>query len=186
MRRAAVLLFAVALAMLAAVPALAQQAASSPPSGNSVDLSGNFATEPDDGFGNTLGVEAGVNLGFENLGLQINIDPRVRTLLRASLGYYDWDRSVPGGEQTYQRIPLFLGTRFAVTAAPSLQVFGDLGFEVSLDEEAGDDDIELGLRPQAGVIYPINNMLSATGTVAFHIIDDPYFTIGVGLQLNLP
>lgn len=160
-----------------------------------LDISGNYATEPAGGFGGTAGIEIGGIVDFDRLGVDIRME-NVRTAARAAFGYYDWDDSVSGVDISYRRIPFFLGGRFIVPIAAPFLAYGDLGLEVSFDRKEGvssgnrvsDSEVNLGLRPQIGIIYPVSDRSTLGAGIAWHVVSDPYLTLGftVGFTLGTP
>lgn len=161
--------------------------------GTSIDLSGNWASEPSDGFGDTFGVEFGLNVDFKKLGL--NVDSKNTELqARIGLGYYDWDQSVSGTSLDYQRIPLFLGARALTSLAPQVKLYGKLGLELSFDDKEtltstgkqSDSDLNFGLTPGIGLLFPISNSFFAAIGFDYHIISNDYATLVLTLGFNLP
>src|SRR5512135_2939012 len=80
-------------------------------SGVSVDLSGNYASEPTGNFDGTFGPELGVNADLSRIGLNVGASKTVEVQGRASLSYYNWDENNFGVDLEYRRIPLFVGAR---------------------------------------------------------------------------
>ncbi len=162
--------------------------------GVSLDLSGNYASEPTGNFGGTFGPEFGVNVDLNRLGLNVGQTKTVEFQGRASLSWYNWDETVGGVDLDYRRIPLFVGARVVSPVAPQFKVYGQLGLELSFDDlefrtpggKASDSDVNLGLTPGVGILFPISNQLYIGGNLSWHIIDHDYFTLGVTVGLNLP
>ncbi len=162
--------------------------------GIGVDLSGNWASEPSGGFDDTFGVEFGLNVDFRQLGL--NIDSKnTQYQGRVSLGYYEWDQGAPGTTLDYQRIPLFLGARVLTSLAPQIKLYGQLGLEFSFDEKdsyngfygkQSDSDLNFGVTPGIGLLFPISNSFYAAIRFDYHIISDDYATLGLTLGFHLP
>lgn len=180
---------AIMLLALAIVPgtALAQSAAPAG-SGISIDLSGNYASEPDGGFGGTFGLELGGNV---DLTKSFDAPKSLEIQGRASLSYYNWDDTVLGQELEYRRIPLFVGGRVLTPIAPQLKLYGQLGVELSFDKKehfasGSDNDTHLGLAPGVGVIVPLSNQFYVGGDLGWHITKDNYVTLGVTVGFNLP
>jgi len=163
-------------------------------SGVSVDLSGNYASEPASGFDGTFGPELGVNVDLNRLGLNVG-SKTVEVQGRASLSYYNWDQSIFGVELEYRRIPLFVGARVLTAASPQIKLYGQLGLELSFDKveafhpvfgKVSESDTNLGLVPGVGILFPISNQLYLGGNLNWHIVSDNYFTLGVTVGFNLP
>lgn len=158
----------------------------------SLDVSGNYASEPAGGFGGTAGVEFGGNVDFGRLGMDVKIE-NVRSMARAALGYYDWEDSVSGVDISYRRIPLFLGGRFVLPITSPFRVYGDLGLELSFDRresapggvKKSDSDVNIGLRPQVGIIYPLADRATVGAGLAYHLVSDPYLTLGLTVGFSL-
>jgi hypothetical protein len=162
--------------------------------GIGIDLSGNWASEPSSGFDDTFGVELGVNVDLKRVGL--NLDPKnMEVQGRISLSYYDWDQNAYGTTLDYQRVPLFLGARVLTSLAPQVKLYGKLGLELSFDDEEtynsfygvqSDSDVNIGLTPGIGLLFPISNSFYAAIGLDYHIITDGYATLGLTLGFNLP
>lgn len=161
--------------------------------GASIDVSGNYASEPASGFGGTFGLEIGGNVDFDRLGIAMNLGEGVRAQARAALGYYNWDDTMFGFDIEARRIPLFLGGRFLVPTSSPLSVNLDLGLELSFDDvevatpfgTMSDSEVNLGIRPQAGILYPVSDKVTVGAHLAWHLISDDYFTLGVSVGFNL-
>jgi len=161
--------------------------------GIGIDLSGNWATEPSSGFGDTFGLELGLNVDFKKLGL--NVDSKNMDFQgRISLGYYDWDKTQSGFNLDYQRVPLFLGARVVTSLAPQVKLYGQLGLEFSFDDKEylnasgkqSNSELNVGLTPGIGLLFPISNSFYAAIRLDYHIISDDYATLGLTLGFNLP
>ena len=161
--------------------------------GIGIDLSGNWASEPSGGFDDTFGLELGMNVDFKKFG--VNIDSKNLDLLgRVSLGYYDWDKTQSGFNLDYQRIPLFLGARLQTSLAPQIKFYGQLGLEFSFDDKEyvnafgkqSDSELNVGLTPGIGLLFPISNSFYAAIRFDYHIISDDYATLGLTLGFHLP
>ena len=164
-------------------------------SGMSVDLSGNYASEPEGGFDGTFGPELGFNVDLNRIGLNVGASKNVEVQGRASLSYYNWDQSFFGNDIEYRRIPFFLGGRVATAVSPQIKLYGQLGLEISFDKaevfipglgKFSESDTNLGLTPGVGILFPVSNQIYVGGNVSWHIIENNYFTIGVTVGLNLP
>ncbi len=162
-------------------------------SGVSLDLSGNYASEPTGDFGGTLGPEFGVNVDLNRVGLDVGATRTVEFQGRASLSWYSWDESVAGVDLDYRRLPIFVGARVLSPVAPQFKVYGQLGLEVSFDRQdirvpggkSTDTDTNLGVTPGVGILFPVSNQLYVGGNLSWHIIDHDYFTLGVTVGFNL-
>ena len=163
--------------------------------GIGVDLSGNWASEPSGGFDDTFGLELGMNVDFRKFGL--NVDSKNTEYQgRVSLGYYEWDQSQSGFNLDYQRVPLFLGARVLTSLAPQVKLYGQLGLEFSFDDKdsytgipglkQSDSEVNVGLTPGIGLLFPITNSFYAAVRFDYHIISDDYATLGLTLGFNLP
>ena len=161
--------------------------------GIGIDLSGNWASEPSGGFDDTFGLELGMNVAFKKFGL--NVDSKNTEYQgRVSLGYYDWDKGAPGTTLDYQRVPLFLGARVLTSLAPQVKLYGQLGLEFSFDDKEyvnafgkqSDSELNVGLTPGIGLLFPISNSFYAAIRFDYHIISDDYATLGLTLGFNLP
>lgn len=161
--------------------------------GIGIDLSGNWASEPSGGFDDTFGVELGMNVDFKKFGL--NVDSKNMDFQgRVSLGYYDWDKTQSGINLDYQRVPLFLGARVLTSLAPQVKLYGQLGLEFSFDDKEylnasgkqSDSELNVGLTPGIGLLFPISNSFYAAIRFDYHIISDDYATLGLTLGFNLP
>ena len=162
--------------------------------GNSIDLSGNWASEPSGGFDDTFGVGFGLNLDLKRLGVNVN-SKNTEFQGRISLSYYDWDQNAYGTTLDYQRIPLFLGARFLTSLSPQVKLYGQLGLELSFDEKdvfnpvygiQSDSELHVGLTPGIGLLFPITNSFYAAIGLDYHIIENDYATLGLTLGFNLP
>jgi hypothetical protein len=163
-----------------------------------LDISGNYATEPKSGFGGEFGFEVGFNADFATLGIPITLGENIRSQARASVGFYDFDRTFLGINVSYERIPVFLGGRFIMPVSPPLNLYGDLGLELSFDKEDrpgigplgpfvdSKRSLRVGARPQVGVIYQITDSIFVGANLGYHLIKDDYFTLGAMVGLNLP
>lgn len=160
-----------------------------------IDLSGNFASEPAGGFDSTFGLELGANVPLSRLGMNVATSKNVELQGRASLSYYNWDDSVFGVDLEYRRIPFFVGGRVLAPVSPQLKVYGQLGLELSFDRReqfvpglgrASDSDVNLGLTPGVGIIFPVSSQVYLGANLNWHLIEDDYFTLGVTVGFNLP
>jgi hypothetical protein len=182
----------IAIAALFSVLVFASADVAGAAGGIGVDLSGNWASEPSSGFDDTFGVELGMNVDFKKFG--VNIDSKNLDLLgRVSLGYYDWDKSQSGFNLDYQRIPLFLGARLQTSLAPQVKFYGQLGLEFSFDDEEtynsfygvqSDSDLNFGVTPGIGLLFPISDRFYAAIRFDYHIISDDYAVLGLTLGFN--
>lgn len=162
------------------------------------DISGDYATEPKGGYGGEFGFEVGFNTDFATLGIPIVLGENIRSQARLSVGYYDFDDTVQGLGISYERIPVFLGGRFSTPVSPILDVYGDLGLELSFDDEErvrpgppapfvdSDRELNVGIRPQVGVAYRVTDVITVGAKFGWHIISDDYFTMGAVVGFNLP
>jgi len=164
-------------------------------SGMSLDLSGNYASEPASGFDGTFGPELGFNVDLNRIGLNVGTSNNVEVQGRASLSYYNWDQTVSGVDLEYRRIPLFFGGRVLTSVSPQIKLYGQLGLEISFDKveafhpvfgRLSESDTNLGITPGVGILFPISNQIYLGGNLSWHIIEDNYFTLGVTVGLNLP
>ena len=183
------------LAALFSVLVIASAGAAGAAGGIGIDLSGNWASEPSGGFGDTFGLDLGLNVDFRKFG--VNLESKNLDLLgRVSLGYYDWDKGAPGTTLDYQRIPFFLGARLQTSLAPQIKFYGQLGLEFSFDDKdsytgipgfkQSDSELNVGLTPGIGLLFPISNTFYAAIRFDYHIISDDYATLGLTLGFNLP
>ncbi len=166
-------------------------AAGSAGSGVSIDLSGNYASEPESGFDGTFGPELGCNI---DLSRAFGTSKGLELQGRASLSYYSWDADFFGDNLEIRRIPLFVGGRILTSVSPQVKLYGQLGLELSFDKvemetpffgKVSDDETNLGITPGIGVIVPVSNQFYIGGNASWHIIDSDYFTIGVTVGVNL-
>jgi hypothetical protein len=162
--------------------------------GNSIDLSGNWASEPSGGFDDTFGVGFGLNLDLKRLGVDVN-SKNTEVQGRISLSYYNWDQNAFGTTLDYQRIPLFLGARVLTPLSPQVKLYGQLGLELSFDDKdvfnsfygkQSNSDLHVGLTPGIGLLFPINKNFYAAIGLDYHIIENDYATLGLTLGFNLP
>lgn len=155
----------------------------------SMDLSANYASEPEDGFDGTFGPEFGVNADLRSLGLDLGPSKSFDVQGRVSMSYYNFDGSDPGLDE-YRRIPFFLGGRILFPASPQVKLYGQLGIELSFDKvdtfRGSETDTNLGLVPGVGVVFPVSNQIYVGGNMNMHLITDSYFTLGVTVGFNLP
>lgn len=183
---ALVTLLAVALA---APPALAQAAApTTPPArgGSGVTLDGSFyyATEPDDGWDDGYGIELGVNIDADRLGFGAKTSSGTKFQGRASLGYYTFDADGNRGGD-YDRIPVTVACRVVSDIAPSVNLYAQLGLELSFDDRGSDDDVHLGIPIGVGLLFPVTPQFYLGGSLNFHLIEDSYWTLGLTAGFNL-
>lgn len=162
--------------------------------GTGIDLSGNWASEPSSGFDDTFGVEFGLNVDFKKLGWNVN-SKNTEFQGRISLSYYDWDKSAYGTTLDYQRVPLFLGARVLTSLSPQVKLYGQLGLELSFDDidtfnsfygVQSNSELNVGLTPGIGLLFPISNSFYAAIGLNYHIISEGYATLGMTLGFNLP
>jgi len=163
--------------------------------GIGIDLSGSWASEPSSGFDDTFGIGFGLNVDFRQLGLNVNAN-NMEFQGRISLSYYEWDQSAPGTTLDYQRIPLFLGARVLTSLSPQVKLYGQLGLEFSFDDKdsytgipglkQSDSEVNVGLTPGIGLLFPISNSFYAAIGLDYHIVSDGYATLGLTLGFNLP
>ena len=155
----------------------------------SLDLSGNFASEPDSDFDWTFGPEFGVNADLSRLGVDIGTKS-FELQARASMSYYNFDGSVNNVDLEYRRIPFFAGGRILFPVSPQAKLYGQLGLEVSFDKVdhvgGSESDTNLGLVPGVGIIFPVSNQLYLGLNLNMHLISDTYFTLGGTVGFNLP
>ena len=183
------IVFAVLFSVLAFATADVADAAG----GIGIDLSGNWASEPSGGFDDTFGVEFGLNADLKSLGLDVNTK-NMEVQGRIGLGYYDWDRNADGTNLDYQRVPLFLGARVLTPLAQQVRLYGKLGLELSFDDKEtfngnvkqSDSELNVGLTPGIGLLFPISDSFYAAIGLDYHIISDDYATLGLTLGFNLP
>src|SRR5512143_12791 len=156
----------VAIILLALVLVSGTAFAAGNPAGSaaSLDLSGNYASEPAGDFGGTFGPELGVNVPLSRLGINLGTSKGVELEGRASLSYYNWDETIFGQDLEYRRIPFFVGGRVVAPVSPQLKVYGQLGLELSFDKvevfvpglgRFSETDTNLGLVPGVGIIFPL-------------------------------
>lgn len=164
-------------------------------SGVSLDATLNYADEPAGGFDAGWGLELGANIDLRKMGMQLSTSQGVDLLGRVSIGYYDWDDDFPLIDLSYRRIPLFVGARAVMSAAPQVKLYGQLGLEMSFDKAefnvpglgvVSDDDVNLGLTPGVGALFPLGDQFYLGVGFNYHIIDDSYWTFGLTAGINLP
>lgn len=188
MKKVAIMLVALILASGTAFAAGGQAGSAS------IDLSGNFASEPASGFDDTFGLEIGANVPLSRLGMNVSTSKSTEVQGRVSLSYYNWDQSVFGNDLEYERIPFFVGGRVVSAVSPQFKVYGQLGLELSFDKvetfnpvfgKVSESDTNLGITPSVGILFPLSNQVFLGASLGWHIITDDYFTLGVTIGFNL-
>ena len=133
-------------------------------------------------------------MDFQRLGLDV-ASKNAEFQGRVSLGYYDWDKDAPGTTLDYQRVPLFLGARVLTSLAPQVKLYGQLGLELSFDDKdsfnssfgkQSDSELNVGITPGIGLLFPISNSFYSAIRFDYHIISDDYAMLGLTLGFNLP
>ena len=167
--------------------------------GISIDVFGNFNSEPVDEFGSAIGFGVGVNYDLsekvtENLAARVDFSYAKWT--------YDYDFYTEDVEVTMTRMPIFVGARYNAPMEP-VTVFGEAGLELSMDtieyptgtgtlggvfpnwtwtydiKTKEESDTNIGLAIGGGVAYPVNEMISLGASARYHIVDNAYFSGGL-------
>ncbi len=148
------------------------------------------ASEPESGFGDTVGV--GVGVSFD---LSSTLKPSSGKIFgRADINYFSWDASEFGIDVTFTRVPIFLGGRYYIpTSGSNIDVFVEAGLEFSFDKaeavvpafppffgavKSSESDFNIGITPGVGIEVPISNDgWYIGGDARWHIIENDYFTL---------
>jgi hypothetical protein len=153
----------------------------------------------------TAGVEGGVNVGLQRLGMAASSYKDIEFLARASLGYYNWSEDVYiVHKEEYQRVPIFVGVRGQVPVfTPHVKIYAQAGPELSFDKQQTElfrlvqntpgvwstgpmisntveSRVRIGLTPGVGILFNIYRVYLGLG-LSYHAITDPYTNIGVTL-----
>ncbi|GBD98180.1 hypothetical protein BMS3Abin07_00188 [bacterium BMS3Abin07] len=174
--------------------------------GISIELTGNYASEPSGGFGSTFGPGVGVNADFGKI-IRVTEGTKFAVIsknikFRADLSYFNWDRDVFGVNIEYTRIPIFVGARYFFPlesmSRQGLQVFGEGGLEMSFDNvedvvcisgagciKNNDSDINPGIGAGGGIQYSFSDRIYGGIHLRYHVISDSYFTTGLYVGFNL-
>lgn len=186
-------LFAVLLSLLLSGMSIA--------SGIGIDVSGDYASEPDNDFDSTVGLSMGINVDFESL-IHVREGSKFRNYsknmkFRGDIGYFHWEDDVSGVDLDYTRIPMFIGMRYYYPVQKmnrrGLDIFGEGGGELSIDDEESystgrgkrsDDEITIGFALGGGIQYSFTDLLCAGAHLRYHAVSDDYFTLGAYIGLN--
>lgn len=174
-----------AAAFLAVISLLFAATMSHAQTGNtSVEGTLNYGTEAFDGVGSQFGA----TVGFGYLFLE-------RLQGRVDVSYLRSGKSVGDGEATGSRVPIAFGLRYLQPLPKvdsDLTVFGQGGFEVSFDRRtpggggSSGDRTSVGALLGCGAEYALAPGFGAVANLAFHIIDDPFLSLGVGMAYHFP
>lgn len=146
----------------------------------SVNVGLNFGSEPVSGFGSTTGFSIGGGYEIED-NMQI----------RGDISFFSWEQSAGGIDLKYARTPITISGRQYLPLQEGLRAYGQFGVEYSLDTvevainwfgtttKAEASENHFGITPGAGIEYAITPQISVGAEAMYHIITDPYFTLGI-------
>lgn len=169
------------------------------------DISVAYVSEPVSGFDTTTGFGIGASKDFLKVFKKSKRTVHTERLkLRVDLNYYKWEQSVDfvvgSVDLEVVRIPLFLGGRytFPKKLGDKISIYGEGGLEISFDTfEAGaclgfppfvtcttesTDEMNFGISPGVGLIYPFNEKVSAGLDLRYHLISDSYWNAALSLS----
>lgn len=143
----------------------------------SLDVSAIRSSEPYE----QAGAQVGSTVGF---GAGGSIDLTGNLQGRLDAGYFKYKKKL-----TYWRLPVFMGARYMITGSP-VSLFAEFGFEVHFDNEEVEGEgyvkeVNPGLAPGAGLLFPVTGPVSAGVGSRFHYVDDSYYSIGLFLNIKL-
>ncbi len=166
-------------------------------SGLTIDGSIGLGTEPESGFGSAFGIRFGVSQDFLKVFKKAKSTKHTESLqLRVDLSYLKWEHEQSGVDISYRRIPIFLGGRylFPTKLADAFTIYVEGGLEISLDKaeavvppatSVSESKTNIGITPGVGIMYPINEKLSAGFDLRGHLISDNYFTWMLSINYKL-
>lgn len=146
----------------------------------SVNVGLGYGSEPAAGMGSAIGFSIGG-------GYEIQDDTQVRV----DISSFGWKQTVYGMDIKYTRMPITVSGRQYYPLQDNLKAYGQLGLEMSLDKaeaatsfmgttyKAEASETHLGVTPGGGIEFAITPQISVGGDVAYHIITDSYFTLGI-------
>lgn len=147
-----------------------------------VEATLNYGTEAFDGLGGQFGVTAG--LGYE---LPKNFQGRIDVSYFRSSTTED-DMNVSG-----TRVPIDVGVRYLYPVkemGPNLVAYGQGALEVSFDHWTpavglpSKSATRFGAVIGAGAEYALDQQYGAILNLQYHIIDDSYFSAGIGMAYH--
>lgn len=165
---------AVVLGLLSVSPVLAKMG------DKAVNIGLGYGSAPASGFGSAIGFSIGG-------GYEIQDDTQVRV----DISSFGWKQTVYGTDVKYTRMPITVSGRQYYPLQNNLKAYGQLGLEMSFDKaeaatsflgttyKAEASETHLGITPGGGIEMAITPQISVGADVAYHIITDSYFTLGV-------
>lgn len=171
---------AITLGLLSVNPVLAKMG------DKEVDVGLAYGTAPASGYGSAIGFSIGG--GYE---IQDNMQ------VRADISSFSWKQSVSGIDVKYARMPITVSGRQYYPLQNNLKAYGQLGLEMSIDksetvtpgytsaffsvpaQSASTSKTNFGITPAGGIEFAVTPQISVGGGVAYHIITDSYFTLGI-------
>ncbi|HJV66277.1 MAG TPA: outer membrane beta-barrel protein [Geomonas sp.] len=156
--------------------------ASAKEGGKTVEATLDYGTEAFDGLGGQIGVTAG--FGYE---LPSNFQGRV------DVSYFRSSTTVDDMNVTGTRVPVDVGIRYLYPVRqldPNLVTYGQGALEVSFDHwtaAAGfpsESATRVGAVIGAGAEYALDQQWGALLNLQYHIIEDSYFTTGIGMAYH--
>jgi hypothetical protein len=148
----------------------------------SVEASLNYGTEAFDGLEGQIGATAGFGYEFRNH-LQGRFD----------LSYFRSSTNSGNMDFSGTRIPIDLGVRYLYPLPEidkNLTAFGQGALEISFDDwkSPGDmsyrSDTRFGLLIGTGADYKLDPDYSVFANLQYHIINDSYFSTGIGMAYH--
>jgi len=152
-----------------------------------------YGSAPASGFGSAIGFSIGG--GYE---IQDNIQ------VRADISSFGWKQTVSGLDAKYTRMPITVsGRKYYPLQNNLLKAYGQLGLEMSMDkvdvvipgytsgffsvpaQTASASETRLGITPGGGIEFAVTPQISVGGNVAYHIITDSYFTLGINAGYHI-
>jgi len=88
-----------------------------------------------------------------------------------------------------------VGARALTSLSPQIKLYGQLGLELSFDDKdtmdyffrkQSNSEVNFGITPGIGLLFPITNQVYAGIGLDYHIISDGYATLGLTLGFSLP
>lgn len=171
---------AVVLGLLSVSPVLAKMG------DKEVNVGLGYGSAPASGFGSAIGFSVGG--GYE---IQDN------TQVRADIASFGWKQTLYGMDLKYTRMPITVSGRQYYPMQNNLKAYGQLGLEMSMDKvdvavpgytsayysvpatTASASETHFGITPGGGIEFAVTPQISVGGDVAYHIITDSYFTLGI-------
>lgn len=147
-----------------------------------VEASLNYGTEAFGGLGGQIGVSGGFGYGLNR-----NLEAR------ADLSYYRSARNQDDTNVAGSRVPLDLGVRYYYPLGDidkNLSAYGQGALEVSFDDwgpgayRPTRSETRVGVVIGGGAEYALDPHFGAVAHLQYHVIEDGYFSTGVGVAYH--